>query len=362
METENNSKSFDEKTLENIKRQYIKNNILLLGIHVLLTIPYMFLSPKHMMVVNFFSILFYVLGFGFLTKGRKYIIFYSHIILAEILAHDIFCVLIFGWDCGFQLWILALVCTYLKDYIRPDKSERERNISAGVIVLTGFLTFTALYLVTKYSYIPMQDIPSENIETALVLLNSFLTFAGMVAFTGIYAREMEHQYSELHQQADYDQLTGLGNRYYINTLLKDNENNPDIVSWHYAAMIDVDHFKTINDTYGHNNGDIVLRGIAEIISENLPVNIKAGRWGGEEFLILSDRHTDYSDFKDLMEDLRKKMDAHVFTLENGIQIHCTISIGTAGYHEGCSVHDIIKSADDKLYEAKKAGRNCVVSE
>ncbi|MCR5109246.1 MAG: GGDEF domain-containing protein [Lachnospiraceae bacterium] len=354
-------KSFDQKSLEFDQRQYMKNNTILLGIHVLLIIPYLFLSPKHMTVVNIFSILFYVLGFGLLKKSRRFIVIYSYMILAEILLHDIFCVLIFGWKCGFQLWIISLVCTYIKDYITPERSEHERNVYAAIIVITGFLTFTALYLITEYVNIPIQDPPSDKVTTAFVLMNAFITFSGIVAFTGIYTRQMEYKYTELHQQADFDQLTGLGNRYYMNDLLREEEKNSDSVSGYSVAMIDIDHFKAVNDTYGHHNGDIVLKDIADIMSEILPVNVSPGRWGGEEFLIVSDRDITYPEFQAILEDLRNRVSSHIFILENNVNIHCTISIGAAGYEEGHSIQEIIKKADDNLYEAKRTGRNRLVA-
>ncbi|MCR5090973.1 MAG: GGDEF domain-containing protein [Oscillospiraceae bacterium] len=340
----------------------MKTNILLLGIHILLTIPYMLLSPRHMMAVNFFSILFYILGFALIRKSRRLITIYSFMILVEILLHDICCVLIFGWGCGFQLWIISLVSTYIKDYISPDRSVRERALYSNLFVATGFLIFVALYLVTRYVPLPFQDPPSAAVTTLFVIMNAFITFTAMGAFTGIYTRQMEYQYSELHRQADFDQLTGLGNRYYMNDLLAVEERHSDAVSGYSVAMIDIDDFKAVNDTYGHNNGDLVLRDIADLLSADLPDSFKAGRWGGEEFLVISDSSVSYAEFQRVLETLREKIASHVYLPENEQQIHCTVSIGAARYREGCSVQQVIKKADENLYAAKKAGKNRLAAE
>ncbi len=355
-------KTFEQKSLEYDRKQYVKTNFTLLFIHILLTIPYMYLSPRHMMIANIFSILFYIVGFAFIRSSRRFITLYSFMILAEILLHDILCVLIFGWSCGFQLWIISLTATYIKDYIQPERSLRERNIYSSIIMMIGFFTFVTLYLVTKYVPLPFQDTPSKTATTVLVIANAFITFSAMGAFTGIYTRQMEYKYSQLHRQADFDQLTDLANRYYMNDLLSEEEKHSDARSGYSVAMLDIDHFKKINDTYGHSNGDIVLRGIAQILTDELPEHFKPARWGGEEFLIISTHDVSYDRFLKVLEEMREKIAAHTFILENDCRVTCTVSAGAARYREGSSIQEIIKKADDNLYKAKNAGRNRLTAE
>ncbi len=281
-------------------------------------------------------------------------------ILAEIMMHDIFCVLIFGWDCGFQLWIISLVSTYNKDYLRPEKTTKEKNFYTLQIVMLGFAVFVALYLITKYVRLPIEDYPSSQVATGFVIVNALITFSAMGTFTGIYTQQMEYKYVELHRQADYDQLTGLGNRYYMNDILAEEEKTSDAEGGYSVAMMDIDHFKQVNDTYGHTNGDLVLQDIAQILSSTGTEHVKVCRWGGEEFLIACDRTIAYGQFQGILEEIRQKVEAHVFVLEKDQKIQCTVSIGAETFQVGASVQDTIKKADENLYMAKESGRNRLV--
>ncbi len=362
MDTRSDSKTFEELALEHDIKQYSRTNTILLCIHIVLTVPYYVFSPRYMLIINLFSILFYIYGFKCIKKGRKSISNYSYMILAEILIHDIFCVLVFGWECGFELWILSLVGTYIKDYIEPDKPEKQKNLYAAVVVAIGLITFLSLYFITKYTDLPMHTPLKDDVVTFLMILNTCITFLAMIAFTNIYTRQMEFKFTELHNQADYDQLTKLGNRYYMNDLLESEEKVSKEDAGYCVAMIDIDHFKTVNDTYGHQSGDMVLTELAKLLSNDLPNNIKVGRWGGEEFLIISNHTVSYNDFLVILQDLRQKVEANLFSIENGEKIRCTISIGCAKFHEGYSVQEVIKKADTKLYIAKNSGRNRLIAE
>ncbi len=116
-------------------------------------------------------------------------------------------------------------------------------------------------------------------------------------------------------------------------------------------IIDIDYFKDVNDVYGHLVGDEILKGIVEIIKNNIRETDIFGRWGGEEFLIICEEDMD-SAYK-LAEKLRVTIENHKFVLIG----KKTISLGIAQIDEESSISDLIKRADDALYYAKKHGRN-----
>jgi len=124
-------------------------------------------------------------------------------------------------------------------------------------------------------------------------------------------------------------------------------------------MIDLDHFKNCNDSYGHLMGDRVLYEIAQILQENLRVNDVVGRYGGEEFALLMPE-TDLKGALVVAERYRKRVEDFVL-IEKGHKIKTTISLGVACYpHPGVnSVDDLIRLADNALYKAKRNGRNRV---
>lgn len=125
-------------------------------------------------------------------------------------------------------------------------------------------------------------------------------------------------------------------------------------------MADLDHFKDINDKYGHPQGDVVLKGTANIIHQNIRSFDIPSRYGGEEFaVILAD--TDISAAEHIAERLRKRIEEAVYPNENG-DVKITISIGIAQFDSQIDMtsKDLIKRADEALYSAKAKGRNRVV--
>ena len=156
-------------------------------------------------------------------------------------------------------------------------------------------------------------------------------------------------------QKDTDELTGLMNKgaliREIQAVLDDKAANKGIL-----FVMDVDHFKKINDTYGHNAGDYVLQTLAGIFRERLQKSYVC-RWGGEEFLFLTEGRVE--DCRELIESLRESVEKADFTY-NGSSIHVTITAGIEPYDAGRSTDKWIQRADEKLYYGKENGRNRVV--
>ncbi|MBJ7220384.1 diguanylate cyclase [Brenneria sp. L3-3C-1] len=154
-----------------------------------------------------------------------------------------------------------------------------------------------------------------------------------------------------------DTLTFLLNRRFLSTILRHetslamHTNVPLTV-----AMIDIDHFKFINDTYGHVIGDTVLKSIADILYENTRNSDYVFRYGGEEFmlvLVATSKEAAYI----LIDRLRKEIQDHEIRLQSGEIVTVTISAGIAVYNGHPDYQCLVKSADDALYQAKTRGRN-----
>ncbi len=132
--------------------------------------------------------------------------------------------------------------------------------------------------------------------------------------------------------------------------------NPDDI----IAMADIDHFKKINDTYGHNAGDYCLKTLAELLKESCK-NVTVGRWGGEEFLVYLPSNDKYTKKDDLQffENIRKTVETKDFEFE-GKHIKVTITIGAARKNDHVSIEKWIQEADENLYYGKNNGRNRVI--
>ncbi|TCI52089.1 diguanylate cyclase [Exiguobacterium sp. SH5S13] len=157
------------------------------------------------------------------------------------------------------------------------------------------------------------------------------------------------------QSAERDPLTGLFNRRvwdrYTSEL--ENENRPSNV-----LALDIDHFKRVNDTYGHANGDLVLQRFAELLLAETRLHDVVARVGGEEFVILMYDLTPEKVEK-VAERIRKRIEDEVFVLKDFPPIHITASIGIA-HGKSEPVQKMTEAADNALYQAKRSGRNQVI--
>jgi diguanylate cyclase (GGDEF)-like protein/PAS domain S-box-containing protein len=155
-----------------------------------------------------------------------------------------------------------------------------------------------------------------------------------------------------------DKLTQIYNRVKLDASLEIEFNRfqryKDIFS---IILIDIDHFKSVNDNYGHQVGDSVLIQLSKLLKEHCRKTDIVGRWGGEEFMIICP-DTDIKGSTLLAEHLRKLVDEFEFNVVK----HKTISVGVAEIYNSDNIETLLKRVDDNLYEAKNSGRNKVVSD
>ena len=171
-------------------------------------------------------------------------------------------------------------------------------------------------------------------------------------------REREEQLlSELHRQAITDEMTGIPNRRYVFDVLEKSFLEIDKESKeHFAtAIFDIDHFKNVNDTYGHAAGDEIIKKVSFIATSVINSPDIFGRIGGEEFLAVI-----FNNSKEHLQQICEKVRSTIEndeTLFDNQKIRVTISGGVCFTDESTSVSDMVNKADERLYLAKKNGRN-----
>jgi diguanylate cyclase len=252
---------------------------------------------------------------------------------------------------------------------------------ASIILVTGVGLFS-LYiskrplskkvktlLMLTFSNIIFSVLAILLIADSSLLISIILTYwavsyiAGYLAFYVVhFLRKSQEMFNKYKSESTTDGLTGLNNvRKFdevYNKLINDLQSNNQSLSLLY---IDIDFFKKINDTYGHTEGDEVLKELGSLLLRNTRNFDLVSRNGGEEFtVLLLDCRLERA--LEIAERIRKKIEKHEFTLKSGKEINLTISIGIATYQD--TTEDpamLIKDADQALYQAKNSGRNKVVA-
>lgn len=193
----------------------------------------------------------------------------------------------------------------------------------------------------------------------LVLCSGFIikkTVSPLVTKLEQQRRQLEEKNEILIKQATTDALTKVYNRQYFNQYLEHGISSAERYNNSFSLiMLDVDHFKEINDAFGHLAGDTVLKEISALINTHIRNSDILSRWGGEEFAILI-LETDLAVASTVAKNLCQLVAQHRFSVKRQV----TCSFGVTSYKPGETITEFIGRADNGLYQAKKGGRNQVV--
>ncbi len=196
----------------------------------------------------------------------------------------------------------------------------------------------------------LKAISEGNLRTALG--NSIVKRNDEIGSIGIYALKMRDNLQKLIER---DALTELYNRRSCHSMLSAISQKNEL---YCIVMCDIDFFKKVNDTYGHDAGDYVLQQVSDLIKKSVSEYGFASRWGGEEFLLVY--KLGYEDTVARTQQLRQSILEHDFTYEK-TKMDITMTFGVADGAEFIRYENVIKKADEKLYVGKNNGRNQVVA-
>ena len=266
--------------------------------------------------------------------------------------------LVFLWfprDANFNyfFFVITPITFFIFDIEKkPDRIYLIISNSAAIILL-----LLSEILPQKTVFIDLQD----NIKTLFSILSIFSTIVSIFIVYFFYANTLKTILKELNFLANTDHLTQTYNR---RTLFTEGQTLFDL-SRKYSRtftflLFDLDHFKSVNDRYGHLAGDLILKQVSELIKSIIRKNDLFSRYGGEEFAIIFQDTSTESAIKTAHK-LRRAVEDHPFTIPDEISPKVTISIGVSFRTDQHHTFDeLVQAADKALYEAKELGRNRVV--
>jgi len=297
----------------------------------------------------------FLISFIFTFRGKTN--FAMDFFGAVIVAAPTVLTLVTGWKTNFQwsLIVEILVLYFTLEINKNVKKQLFRVISATFIII-AFIThvFPNNLDFSLFWGICFHVISAIFYASVIHVIAFFYSNKFNAAEENL--RDVNNR---LREMASTDALTSLPNRRVMNehlTLLAytyELSNDPFVI-----AIADIDFFKKINDTYGHEAGDHVLQGVAAIFRETMKGKGMVARWGGEEFLFVFENVTG-AQAKAVLEGMRDRIEKTPFVFGEDT-IHITLTLGVEDYSLVNGVEVTVSKADDKLYQGKMTGRNKVV--
>lgn len=228
----------------------------------------------------------------------------------------------------------------------------------GALVLSLFFASALILLRPEWFALDTSYSPSVSYRFLLAYLVLFWVSL-LVEYIRFQTRvRLREAKDYLNIQAKTDELTGLSNRRGFKQYLGEVEQRTEMKNSFAVIVGDLDHFKQINDQYGHEVGDFVLREIAKTLKSLVRSEDLIVRWGGEEFLLLL-VNTDLNGAQILAEKIRQTISSTHYSTDQG-KLAVSMSLGVDAQKVGGDLYATLGAADRAMYEAKRRGRNCVV--
>ncbi len=284
------------------------------------------------------------------------------VLLTNLDLFALYFTLVTGAGAGVELYPLTLtgLCYLLTFDLKKPKWLCPVFAVFSTLICLYITIVSKVFLPEKYIY-GLEFYKAHYIFTTIIIICSFVMLS--IAYERMLKaknKKEADQREELMHIANHDPLTGLCNRRKIWEFLYLCENEKNTRDKNFVICIfDIDYFKRVNDTYGHDCGDFILVQISDLVRKNLPEDVKIGRWGGEEFLLLFSDYIDEDAINEI-EKIRKLVDEARFNY-CGTEIHITLTFGVSSSTYCDTAEHIIVDADKQLMKGKIQGKNRVVA-
>lgn len=328
-----------------------------LAVHVLYLVLFAMNGVRFMAYFNIFSVFFYGVSIFLvrLVREKLNLVYWA---LAEIIVHAALATWCVGLEPDFAMFLLMIIPIA---FLMPNK-----NKSMPFVIM---IVSTALYGVCHFIFRDganvLYPLQSRTAKDTFYLINIIIGAFVMVYVTSIYTvlniyteSKLRIQTEQLRTMACVDPLTRLNNRRAMWEDLRRICGESRESGKHYVIGLgDIDHFKKVNDTYGHDRGDEVLSAVADMIKEKIPEQGCVSRWGGEEFLFVIPG-ADIRKGCDCAERILQTLREYRFT-DGDREFFVTMTFGISEGAKDAEPEQIISQADKRLYKGKNNGRDHV---
>jgi diguanylate cyclase len=322
--------------------------------HFLFIFLFLGLGVPTMALVNIVSCLIFAFCFWINARGSSHAALIAG--FSEVVIHAYLAVAFLGWNSGFHFYILGLIpLTFYSNSWQPSIKFALAGILCSFYV--GLFLFSNQ--MDPWHYLQPGQLQAVSVMNMVTL---FIVFSALAHTYRSAANNSEKAFIQVNKELEYlantDPLTKLINRRNMEGLIQATvERFHATGSTFSMALGDIDNFKTFNDKYGHEIGDIVLVKAAEILQSSIRGQDIVSRWGGEEFLLLLP-NTSEEEAQIIAERLRELI-AHTALVHEGKEYSLTMTFGVST--QNCaSKTDCIHEADMALLEGKRRGKNCVI--
>jgi diguanylate cyclase (GGDEF)-like protein len=314
-----------------------------------------YLDIKELFYFNFLSVIIYTISLILNYRGKQGLALW--LAYFEVNVHAVLAVLLIGWESGFYFYLMAIAPLL---FLNPKLSLFKKSLTLVIPVFSVIwlhrvmLLDTAVYIFDE----SIINLLNEINAVATILILAYLSFIYSRAVS-ISEERLRSTSMALEVMAATDPLTDILNRRAMLDEIKSEVARYRVSGRPFVlALGDVDDFKSINDEYGHLNGDIVLKKIAAMLGKNFRKGDLIGRWGGEEFLILlvgtnvDEAEVAIDKVRQNIEDTQIKLGDHLYSV--------TITFGLCEFRSGMTIDECLHRADLALYLGKSHGKNQTV--
>lgn len=329
-----------------------------------------FFSPDDLHAYRKAQLLNFLLLFGlvmlFRSTIRNFIYMGDNV---ELVVGIVWCVVIalayyqfkVKYRLGFPSWVGSMSLAW----VIGDLAYHNPVLAAPLLLLVPLISFSLIGIVwgsvlsVSFSIFIIGNLALNTPEVGAGTPNAFIYNHVMALLLGGGAAcylevGKKKVINKLRDSATKDELTRCWNRYiFLQSLDSEILGAQRLNTTFTLAIFDLDHFKKVNDKYGHTAGDVVLKEFAALINESIRKTDTLARWGGEEFVLLLPS-TSANEATNICEGIRHKVRTNQFSFGDLV----TTSVGLTAYESNISTKDLIRRADSALYEAKRQGRDC----